>query len=231
MTPFFPLKYFSDGPAAAYFKGKLYSGFNLGEGKKKVTVTYCGIGDKLLGDAVLLLGGAAVKKIMFIGTCGGFKTSDIGDIVVAKSAFNGEGFSRYLEQGFSMQKFIEGKNPTIPVDTMNDEVMKYLSERVGKEKIKEGKIFTIGSLMAETYENLRDIEENGFIGIEMELSAVYAAANQIKAAATGLLLVSDKPLEKGLEEIPDPEELLRFRQGFTDLPRLAAEFMTEKILF
>jgi len=226
ITPFLPLKYFkAHCEAGSAFKGRLYSGFTAEKEGKKVTVVYCGIGDRLSGDAILLMECAPVQEVIFAGTCGGLNDCGIGGFIVSESAFDGEGFSRYYERDFIIDKVFEtGKMvPADPVCT--ERLTGFLQERLDeKTPITKGAIFTVGSLLAEQRENLLGIQEKGFKGIEMELSAVFRAAEVAGIKSSGLVVVSDMPLEKRMGDKLETSEKKAFDRGIKDLVRFALEF-------
>ena len=69
ITPFMSLKRFTeDGEVLESFKGRVYSGKKLKSARGEYTLIYSGIGDRLLGDAVLLLGTVTpAEEILFAG--------------------------------------------------------------------------------------------------------------------------------------------------------------------
>ncbi|MBF0494783.1 MAG: hypothetical protein HQL28_06630, partial [Candidatus Omnitrophica bacterium] len=174
---------------------------------RNFTFVHSGIGDRLLGDAVLLMNGGPVRDVIFAGTSGGLKNCVIGDIVAAESAFDGEGFSRYSAKDFSLSNLLQNGR-TIPGNTDLTYHLCALKNMVSGNTpaVKKGDVFTIGSLLAETEENLVVLENSGFIGIEMELSAVYSAAAALGIRASGLLAVSDLPVKRPIWEALGTED-------------------------
>ena len=223
ITPFLPIKHFQEYlEATRTFSGRLYSGFTT---KKGITVIRCGVGDRLLGDAVLLMGCAATRKAIFAGTCGGLEGCEIGDFMVAESAFNGEGFSKYYSSGFSIANEIATGEMIEADQEYAESLFGFLEERLyAGSSLHRGSVFTIGSIVAEHERNLVCIRDEGFQAIDMELSAVYQAARMIGIASVGLLVVSDKPLIKGLGEDIDGIEKKALDDGIDELVRLSVEF-------
>ena len=188
----------------------------------------CGVGDRLMGDAILLMGCGKTRKAIFAGTCAGLKDCEIGDFIVAESAFNGEGFSKYYAPGFSIANEM-ATGETIAADNKyTGSLFKFMEERLyAGGALHRGSIFTIGSIVAEHERNLVRIQDEGFLGIDMELSAVYRAASAAGIASTGLLIVSDRPLIKGLGEDADAGEKQMLVDGISELVRLSVEFALE----
>ncbi|MFH1305214.1 MAG: hypothetical protein ABIH74_02285, partial [Candidatus Omnitrophota bacterium] len=204
--------------------GKLYSGAVIETKGAKFAVVRCGIGPGLTGDAVLLMGATPVRRVIFVGACGGFGASRVGDIIVCEGAFDGEGFSRYHGHDFCIEKIL-GNGGIIPADKgYTERLKKFISGRIpGRDKIRSGNIFTTGSLLAEEARNMRAVEEKGFIGVDMELSAVYQAARTTRLAAAGLVFVSDLPLSRPLWETP--ADLEKEYSGVVDeVIRVSSEF-------
>jgi len=186
------------------FRGKLFSGVIFKHGNKEVVYIKTGIGSSLSGDCVLLLGETPVEEIVFVGTIGGLNGSNIGNLVLCEKAFDGEGFSRYLTH--SVKEMLE-KNKFVSSDSLFLDTFESYIMNIGKfNKIVRGNIYTIGSLVAETIENLLCIENNDFKGIDMEVSGVYNAASKINKKILAALIVSDLPLEKNVYKIENSKE-------------------------
>ncbi len=207
------------------FTGRLFSGFiSPGIGNSFIFIK-TGLGDRLTGDAVMLLRDTGVSRIVFIGACGGFGNCDIGDIVLVRRAFDGEGFSRYYKNSFNMEK-IHNEGSYIEADQkFTDEFKDFLKNKAEKDKkIIEGDIFTIGSLLAETNENLLSIEKKGFCGVDMELSAVFQAAETIKKPVIAATVVSDLPLRRPLGEDFSSGEGKAYDKSMKNLVEKIVEF-------
>jgi len=226
ITPFISLERFKGYcNVRSVFKGALYSGFTAEKKGEDVTVIWSGIGDRLAGDAVLLLRQTRAKNVLFAGTCGGLNDCGIGDLLVAEGAFSGEGFSRYYDKDFSMAKVFKEEGLICADSLWSKKLLRFLKENTKNELIlKNGNIFTVGSLVAEIPGNLEYIQKKGFKGIEMELSAVFRAAEVAGLKAAGLVMVSDRPLEKGIGEELSSKEREAFKKGLADVLRLAMDF-------
>jgi purine-nucleoside phosphorylase len=226
ITPVLPIKKFKEHcEEITSFSGRLYSGMTASKNGSEFAVVRCGLGDSCAGDAVLLMDVTPARRIILAGACGGLKGCSIGDLIVCENAFNGEGFTRYhtrvsdMDEIFNVGELI----PAAPAYTKN--LKRFLSERASdKTALKAGDIFTIGSIMAERQKNLVTIEENGFRGIDLELSAVYHAARRIDREATGLMFVSDLPLERPLWRELTRAEKNSYNNGIRGLIRLSVEF-------
>jgi len=228
ITPFIPLKTFSDKSCVTKtFKGSLFSGIITKVKSRPFAVIFTGMGDRLAADGIMLMEKTPVEKIIFVGACGGLGKAEIGDLIIPETAFNGEGFSKYHEESFSMKKVLTfGK--FAPANKKYTNSLEQFASRKLKTPgiLKKGAVFTIGSFLAETQENLSRIEQKNFIGIDLELSAVYRAANVIKRKAAALTVVSDLPKKKPLWEKPNAIDKKKYTKNRNKLITLAIEFAT-----
>ncbi|MFH1665318.1 MAG: hypothetical protein ABIA77_04130 [Candidatus Omnitrophota bacterium] len=231
VTPFIPAGKFSAECAdITPFKGRLYSGFTASRNGRKFAAVHCGLGDRMMGDAVLLMGITSVRRILFAGACGGLGEAGIGDLIICENAFSGEGFTRYHipESGI---RNVFNSGAMIPAGPACAERLKTSLKYgpVSPVTVRNGNIFTIGSLMAETAENLRFLDEKGFIGVDMELSAVFQAARVTGRDAAALLLVSDLPVSKPVWEGTGKDEKARYNAGMSELIRTSTNFAVSGI--
>ncbi len=230
VTPFIPLKKFKEHcHELSSFKGRFYSGFTAEQYGCNFGVVYCGVGDRLLGDAILLLEEAGGDSVIFAGSCGGLKDVAIGDIVICEKAFNGEGFTRHLKEDSDIRAILNDPQWGYADKALGDVCKKIIDQQSGPDiKCEKGSIFTTGSLLVETDENLNILREEGFTGIEMEVSAVYGAAATAGIKAVAILYVSDLPGEKELWELLNDAQKLRYDKGFRQLVRMSVECITGK---
>jgi purine-nucleoside phosphorylase len=232
ISPVFPLKLFSEHcRIISSFKGKMYSGFLAEKNGHSIVVITCGIGDRLLGDAVVLLGQTVCKEMFFLGTCGGFRDTNIGDVIVADSVFPGEGFSRYFSEQFDLETLLVQES-MISVDKDGIERLKgFIDGHYPEIKVNTGPVFSIGSLLAEEKDFLMGLEQKGFAGIEMELSAFYCASKNVNINSSGILVVSDMPVEKPLYEFQDKQDKQIYYKTVKDVAKLSIEYIAGKDLY
>lgn len=137
------------------------------------------------GDLCLALQEHA-QKIIFAGAAGALnKKLKLGDYFAATTAINGESFSDYFNSPFELPPVLTKKsntNFTAPLPCAS------------------GKVYTCGSLLAETNYLLQELANAGIEAIEMETSALYTAAQITKIETIAVYFISDKPLEKKLFE-------------------------------
>lgn len=229
MTPYISWEKFkSECEIEKSFNGTFYSGFNGVKKDKKFTYINCGAGSGLAGDAVFLLGSSGAENVLFIGSCGAFGDGRIGDLLMAGSAFNGEGFSQYHGDAFDIDRVL-ATGEIIKADNAYSEKLSDFLRKKHKEigSVREGNVFTIGSIMAETGANIDAIKKAGFSGIEMELSAFFKSARVKNLKTAALLVISDLPGVKELGTSYDEKEKRALKEGVRNLVSLAAGFIME----
>lgn len=219
LTSFIPAdKFVLPGSEKKVFKGRIYSGVNT----ENYTVIKVPMGQALAGDSVLFLGNTKVKELVYAGSAGGLGRSRVGDILICKNAFAGGGFSDNYPPLRGMDNILEDGKIFNSSGALLEKIRLSAEKDPGmKDIFKEGSIFTVSSLFAETPENLEKIERRAFDGIDMELSAVYHAAVVAGIEAAGILFVSDLPRKKPFWEKPLPGEMEKIRMSSEKVIELA----------
>lgn len=124
------------------------------------------------------------KEIIILGWCGGL-TEDLapGELVIPDRALVEEGTSQsYLP--------LDAKTPqTVPDDTLSQDLASYLDA----QGIAHGRapIWTTDAIYRETRDKVDHFIDQGALAVEMECSALFAAARHRGIPATALLVVSD----------------------------------------
>jgi purine-nucleoside phosphorylase len=128
-----------------------------------------------------------------VGYCGALQSGiEIGTIVIPDSARIGEGTSRYYGE----------EEVSIP----HQELVKKLvdaTRRFGYEPL-VGEIFSTDAAFMETPDFLENLAQQGILGIDMEMSALFSIAKYHGKSAAGILVVSDKPYEGPLHSLSIP---------------------------
>jgi purine-nucleoside phosphorylase len=142
-----------------------------------------------MADCVYFLQFAGVKNILYTGSIGGLAEGmEIGDFVLAKDCERGDGASGYFASLFDRAcvctELAEHVQP----------ILQTVADEEGHQLF-VGDIFTTDSLAAETIPFLTALSEKGFMGIEMETSALYTVARTVGIDAVAAHVVSDLPLE------------------------------------
>jgi purine-nucleoside phosphorylase len=128
-----------------------------------------------------------VDTVIGLGTCGALQPDiELGDVVVAESAFAGDGLSSHY--GFE-------SGSIVPADEA-------LAESVGQHlrrrglPVFSGRIITNGAAFRETDEEIEKWQQEGMLGIELETSCLYALAKYQNLKAAAVHFVTDSPVRR-----------------------------------
>jgi AMP nucleosidase len=144
-----------------------------------------GIGSANAATIMDLLLARQPKGVLFLGKCGGLKTStEIGHFILPIAAIRGEGTSN---------DYLPAEVPALPSFKLH----KFVSDKIISKNVeyRTGVIYTTNRRLWEYDENFKDyLRKLGAIGIDMETATIFIVgyANQIARGA--LLLVSDLPM-------------------------------------
>jgi uridine phosphorylase len=161
---------------------ELYRG-NVGNGS--VTLAHSPVGAP---NAVALaeeLAAFGMRKLLFLGYCGSLQEEvKAGDIVVPTEAIREEGTSfHYIPPGVLSEP--HHKIQTLIIDVL----------RRNKVPFHQGRIWTTDALYRETGGKVKRYQQEGALGVEMELSALFAFGMAQGIQVGGLLVVSDELCE------------------------------------
>lgn len=162
-----------------FFTGTLMT---YGHGGIAVAGPYIGAPYAVMLAESLMAKGA--RQIIVLGWCGGL-TPDLasGDLVIPDLAICDEGTSRHYAQ----------LDPELPVTRPDPGLSQQLSDllREGGETPVHRPIWTTDAIYRETREKVDWFRGRGAAAVEMECSAIFAAAAFRKIPVTALLVVSD----------------------------------------
>jgi len=124
------------------------------------------------------------KDIIILGWCGAI-SGDLspGDLLVPDSAFVDEGTSRHYTE-------LKGDPPAVQPDAGLSEKLIHELKLTGESPGK-GPIWTTDAIYRETREKVSWFMERGALAVEMECSALFAAAAYRGVRVAALLVVSD----------------------------------------
>ena len=195
--------------------GRLYRTIFLEGGQNAAAIVITGMGGALSGDCVLALAEAGAREVIFAGSCGGLPPCGIGDIIVCSSAVDGEGFSRYHRSGTSTGYTVREGISHKPDSTLTDIIYKRMMSIAGDDTgVHRGGVFTTGSLLSETAFNIKSLTDEGLLGIDMETSAVFCAAQSFGIKAVSVMTVSDLPLSIPFWEKVDKKNAKEYGHTF-----------------
>ena len=192
--------------------GALYSGYI---GGRQVGYIRVPPGTVILEGIMRSLAFTRVDSVIGIGTCGALQREiDCGDIVVAESAQAGDGMS--LHYGFEY-------GDRIPADEKLSRSLAGFMERRGLA-VHSGPIVTTGAAFRETEELIASWNRDGFLGVELEASSLFALGNYMGIRTAMALMVTDSPVRMETSEVLKGKKRETFISGLTDFvssPELA----------
>ncbi len=200
------------------FSSMLFKGFTGTYNGQRISVIETGMNPSRVGDLVLWLKDI-VSHVLFTGSVGTLSEDlEIGDYFIPFKAVDGEGFSHYHHDLPSEQRFYNAHRTSIHP---------HLQQRCRSFPIKNGTVYTIGSLAAE--ENtlfLEFLRAQGISALDMETSALYTAAEKTGIQALAFHYVSDRPLEHPFYEKPSNEDQLRLNYAVEGIPKTVMDILT-----
>ncbi len=149
-----------------------------------LTILNFGMGSAMAATVMDLLSAVAPKAVLFLGKCGGFKKTRVGDFILPIAAIRGEGTSN---------DYLPPEIPALP----SFRLQKAVSAMIVKRGLDywTGTVHTTNRRVWEHDEKFKDyLRETRVIGIDMETATIFLVGfvNHIPKGA--LLLVSDNPM-------------------------------------
>ena len=182
IMPFFKKGILKDFGIEQFSKGRLY-----GTGNSELfTLIHSGISASFTGDAVLYLSNTSCKNIILFGSCGlteSTKDIKLGSLITPLNCLAMESFTEMLSA--SNKDF----NISYPDKNMLEGFLK-----TNNQYVKKAVCASVGSLNMEE-ENIDLFKTKGIQAVDMECSAVFAAAKHINCRAMAILYVSDILIE------------------------------------
>lgn len=130
------------------------------------------------------LAARGVKKVIILGWCGGLTPDfSIGDLIIVDKAICDEGTSRHY------QKLDQDLPCTYPDQGLTRDLAQYLSKAGATPGLDT--IWTTDAIYRETPKKVAWYRKKGARAVEMECSALFAAAQFRQIEAAALLIVSD----------------------------------------
>jgi uridine phosphorylase len=158
---------------------EIYQG-KVGQGQVTIALTFPGAPNCVaLAEELVAFG---TKQIFFMGYCGSLQQGvRAGAIIVPTEAIREEGTSfHYLPAGVPARPHQETQG--IIVDCL----------RRKKIPFHQGLIWTTDAIYQETDKKIKRYQDQGILGVEMELSALFAFGMARGVAVGGVLVVTDE---------------------------------------
>ena len=155
----------------------------LGDYKNKKVMFCCAYGGPRAVEPVHAFAHMGTQRVVQIGSCGGLQEGVVtGDILLSERAKIGEGASQYYGgRGFS--------GATLALLNAATDMFEARGFKVHR-----GTHLTTSALFAQPPERVTAWQNEGYLGVDMETSAVYSAAAHFGMEAASLLFVWDELL-------------------------------------
>jgi AMP nucleosidase len=149
-----------------------------------ITIVNFGMGSPMAATAMDLLSAIEPKAVLFLGKCGGFKKTKVGDFILPIAAIRGEGTSN---------DYLPPEIPALP----SFRLQRAVSAAIVKHKLDywTGTVYTTNRRVWEHDDAFKDyLRKTRAVAIDMETATVFIVGfvNHIPKGA--LLLVSDSPM-------------------------------------
>ena len=127
------------------------------------------------------------KKNIILGTCGGLnKSAETGEIIIPTYSFGNESTTR-------MYDLILNENKHFSNEKLNNNLFK---RSEGITKIYRGPVMTCQAMLAERWQDVSEWSSQGYLGVEMETSTVFAVSKHFNVPASAILVVADNLIKK-----------------------------------
>jgi AMP nucleosidase len=149
-----------------------------------ITIVNFGMGSAMAATVMDLLSAVEPKAVLFLGKCGGFKKTRVGDFILPIAAIRGEGTSN---------DYLPAEIPALPSFRLQRAVSATIVEH--KLDYWTGTVYTTNRRVWEHDQAFKDyLTKVRVLGIDMESATIFIVgfANHIPKGA--LLLVSDNPM-------------------------------------
>jgi AMP nucleosidase len=151
---------------------------------EEITILNFGMGSAMAATVMDLLAAVTPKAVLFLGKCGGFKKTRVGDFILPIAAIRGEGTSN---------DYMPPEIPALP----SFRLQKAVSAMIVRQGLDywTGTIHTTNRRVWEHDDKFKEyLRETRVIGIDMETATIFIVGfvNHIPKGA--LLLVSDNPM-------------------------------------
>lgn len=153
--------------------------------KNGISIINFGIGSANAATIMDLLTAVSPRAVLFLGKCGGLKTStEIGNFILPIAAIRGEGTS---------DDYLHPKVPALPSFKLH----KFVSDKIASRDLeyRTGVIYTSNRRVWEHDKAFHaKLHEMTCIGIDMETATLFIVGHANQIARGALLLVSDVPI-------------------------------------
>lgn len=226
VTPFYPEKYFTDlwGGSSCFNTGKLFRFRSFESKDGSVGFLRLGRSSYLAGDAVIMLGHAGVKKMLFLNSCAYVGKDCVGDIILTDKCLALDSFGLWHSSGPDHERLLSSADILESDQDMRADFLKMVKQRNDFTETREGPNLTIGSILAETDGLAGRLLDKKVLSIDMELSKVLTAAAVSGIKAVSAMVVSDSLMGRKFYHKMQRPECSAFNAGCRLLSGAALDF-------
>lgn len=155
----------------------------LGEHEGSTVMFCCAYGAPRVVEPVHIFGLLGTRKVIQVGSCGGLQPNiQTGDVVIPTTSLIGEGASQYYGQTIS--------------STVTEELATFADRALTSNGLKThmGPHISTSALLQQSDEQIEKWQQSGLLGVDMETSAVYSAAEFFNMQRVSMLFVWDELL-------------------------------------
>ena len=148
------------------------------------------------------------KKNIVLGTCGGLlKTGKTGDIIIPTYSHGNESTTRMYSPDSEEHKHFSDKD-------LSNSLKKRLGSNV---TIHEGPVVTCQAMLLESWEDIQDWSKEGYLGVEMETSTVFAVSKHFNVPSSAILVIADNLIKKETVLNDNYKNAAKYRHEIRDL--------------
>lgn len=126
------------------------------------------------------------KKNLLLGSCGGLKPGiKQGDFIVPDSSYSEESSAKIYNRA---------SNIHYPNKNLSEQISRILA--IDGTKVWNGPIITCQAMIGETLEDVKKWSTDGYYGVEMEASTVFAVSKHFNVPSAASLYVGDNLIEE-----------------------------------
>src|SRR5437588_2076292 len=149
-----------------------------------ITILNFGMGSAMAATVMDLLSAVRPKAVLFLGKCGGFKKTRLGDFILPIAAIRGEGTSN---------DYLPPEIPALPSFRLQKAVSATIVKH-GRDYW-TGTVYTTNRRVWEHDDKFKEyLKQSRASGIDMETATVFVVGFVNHIAKGALLLVSDNPM-------------------------------------
>jgi purine-nucleoside phosphorylase len=145
------------------------------------------------------------QKNIHIGSCGGLNPEmNSLDFLIPTLSYGNESSTRLYDR--------ENEEN---IHKSNIELNNQIKSKLGIEKVWEGPMMTCGAMLAETKQDVEKWSKEGYYGVEMETSTVFAVSNHFKVPSASLVYVTDNLIKGQVvgDESHNQQKELRYQKA------------------